>query len=199
MDLTRKARWVKDGHLTPDPIDSNYAGVVSRESVRIPFTYPALNELDIAAADIKSAYLRAPTFEKHYIICGSKFPLEYQGKVAIIKRALYGGKKAGYNYWKRMRTCMDHLVFEPCKADPNVWMRKAVKPSDGTEYWEYVLLYVDDALAISHCPKEVLEKKIGKYWIMKPTSIGQPKLYLGNKVSEVTLENGVTAWTFSSS
>ena len=78
-------------------------------------------------------------------------------------------------------------------------MRKAVKPSDGTEYWEYVLLYVDDALAISHCPKEVFEKKIGKYWIMKPTSIGQPKLYLGNKVSEVTLENGVTAWSFSSS
>ena len=35
MDFTRKARWVKDGHLTPDPVDSNYAGVVSRESVRI--------------------------------------------------------------------------------------------------------------------------------------------------------------------
>ena len=43
MDFTRKARWVKDGHLTPDPIDSNYAGVVSRESVRTALTYAALN------------------------------------------------------------------------------------------------------------------------------------------------------------
>ena len=35
MDFTRKARWVKDGHRTPDPDSSSYAGVVSRESIRI--------------------------------------------------------------------------------------------------------------------------------------------------------------------
>ena len=35
MDFTRKARWVKDGHCTPDPTTSAYAGVVSRESVRV--------------------------------------------------------------------------------------------------------------------------------------------------------------------
>ena len=33
MDFTRKARWVLDGHKTPDPIGSTFAGVVSRESV----------------------------------------------------------------------------------------------------------------------------------------------------------------------
>ena len=33
MDFTRKARWVKDGHQTANPIGSNYAGVVSRDSV----------------------------------------------------------------------------------------------------------------------------------------------------------------------
>ena len=32
MDFTRKARWVLDGHKTPDPVGSKYAGVVSRES-----------------------------------------------------------------------------------------------------------------------------------------------------------------------
>jgi hypothetical protein len=51
MDFTRKARWVLDGHKTPDPIGSTYAGVVSRESVRIAFTYAALNGLDVFAAD----------------------------------------------------------------------------------------------------------------------------------------------------
>ena len=92
---------------------------------------------------------------------------------------------------------MDHLGFKPCKADPDLWMRAAVKPTDGTSYWEYVLLYVDDALSVSHNPREVLEKEIGKYWTLKPDSIGAPKLYLGNKVSKVNLENGVSAWSFN--
>ena len=120
MDFTRKSRWVKDGHLTADPLESNFAGVVSRESVRIAFTYAALNELKVYAADIKSAYLQAPTSEKHYIICGEEFPMEHRGCIGIIKRALYGGKCAGADYWKHMRSCMNHIGFVPCKADPDV-------------------------------------------------------------------------------
>ena len=134
MDFTRKACWVKDGHLTKDPVESNYAGVVSQESVRIALTYAALNDLDVCCGDIKSAYLQAPSLEKHYIICGKEFPLEMQGRVAIIRRALYGGKSAGADYWKHMRTCMSHLGFCACTADPEVWMRSATKASDGTSY-----------------------------------------------------------------
>ena len=52
MDFIRKARWVSAGRKTPDPIRSTYAGVVSRESVRITFTYTALNDIDVFAADI---------------------------------------------------------------------------------------------------------------------------------------------------
>ena len=61
MDFTRKPRWVLDGHKTPDPVGSKYAGVVSRESVRIVFTYAALNDLDVCMADIRNAYLQSPT------------------------------------------------------------------------------------------------------------------------------------------
>ena len=39
MDFTRKARWVKDGHKTPDSTTSSFGGVVSRESIRIVLTY----------------------------------------------------------------------------------------------------------------------------------------------------------------
>ena len=60
MDFTRKARWVKDGHKTPTPENLTYAGVVSRESVRIALTYAALNEIGVVAADIKNAYLQPP-------------------------------------------------------------------------------------------------------------------------------------------
>ena len=57
MNFTRKARWVKHGHLTPDLDDSKYAGVVSRESVRIALTYAALYGIEVLAADIRNAYL----------------------------------------------------------------------------------------------------------------------------------------------
>ena len=70
MDFTRKYRWVKDGHRTPDPKESNYAGVVSRDSVRIALSYAALNDVDVTAADIQNYYLQATSSEKHYVICG---------------------------------------------------------------------------------------------------------------------------------
>ena len=198
MDFTRKARWVKDGHRTPQPDQSTFAGVVSRESVRIALTYAALNGIDVVAADIKNAYLQAPSSEKHYVICGAEFGLEHVGKVALIRRALYGGKSSGADFWKHLRSCMAHLGFTSCKADPDIWMREG-KKDDGSAYWEYVLLYVDDALCISNNAENVLRNEIGKYFVMKPGSIGPPKIYLGNKVSKVTLDNGVDAWSFSSS
>ena len=198
MDFTRKARWVKDGHRTPEPDQSTYAGVVSRESVRIALTYAALNGLNVAAADIKNAYLQAPSSEKHYVICGAEFGLENIGKVALIRRALYGGKSSGADFWKHLRSCMAHIGFNSCKADPDIWMRPAMK-DDGTAYYEYVLLYVDDALCCSMNPEHVLKNEIGRYFYIKEGSVGPPSIYLGNKVSKVTLDNDVEAWSLSSS
>ena len=91
IDFTWKGRWVKDGHLTPDLDDSKYAGVVSRESVKIALTYAVVDGIEVLAADIRNAYLQAPTSEMHYIICGPEFGMENIGKRALIIRALYGG------------------------------------------------------------------------------------------------------------
>jgi hypothetical protein len=198
MDFTRKARWVLDGHKTPNPIGSTYAGVVSRESVRIALTYAALNGLDVQAADIKNAFLQAPSSQKDYIICGPEFGLENAGKVALILRALYGGKSAGNDFRNHLRSCMRHLDFESCLADPDVWMRPALKP-DGSEYYEYVLLYTDDVLVVSTDCDTILRGGIGKYFELKEESIGPPKIYLGGHMRQVELENGVKAWAFSSS
>jgi hypothetical protein len=77
MDFNRtKARYVLDGHKTEAPAHSTYAGVVSRDSVRIALTYAALMGLDVIAADIRNAYLQALSSEKHYIICDVEFGLE---------------------------------------------------------------------------------------------------------------------------
>ena len=198
MDFTRKARWVLDGHKTPDPIGSTYAGVVSRESVRIALTYAALNDLDVFAGDIRNAYLQAPSSQKDYIICGPEFGLENVGRVALIHRALYGGKTAGRDFRNHLRSCMRHLDFISCPADPDVWMRPA-KKSDGSPYYEYVLLYVDDCLVISENAEDLLTNEIGRYFELKPNSVGPPKIYLGGRLRKVELENGAKAWAYSSS
>jgi len=64
MDFTHKARYVAQSCFAENNISgSTYAGVVSRESVRIVFTYAALHDLNIYAADMQNAYLQAPTSE----------------------------------------------------------------------------------------------------------------------------------------
>ena len=73
--------------------------------------------------------------------------VENEGKVALIHRALYGGKSAGRDFRNHLRSCMHHIGFKSCPADPDVWMRPAIK-SDGTNVYEYVLLYTDDSLSI---------------------------------------------------
>ena len=198
MSLERKARWVLDGHRTPDVDYSTYAGVVSRESVRIALTYAALNGLDVWGADIRNAYVQAPSSRKDYIVCGPEFGLENVGKPALIHRALYGGKTAGRDFRNHLRSCMDMLGFKPCRADPDVWMRAAQR-DDRFMYWEYVLLYTDDCLVISHKGEHVLREEIGKYFSLKEESVGEPNIYLGGKLRKVALENGLYAWVFGSS
>jgi hypothetical protein len=93
---------------------------------------------------------------------------------------------------------MLHMNFKPCTADPDVWIRSGVK-ADGLTYWQYVLLYTDDILAIMEEPEKFIREELGHYFKVKENSLGPPTQYLGNKVSQVTMENGVKCWSFSSS
>ena len=70
MDFTRKARFVANGEKTPNPKESTYSGVVSRERVRITFTYANLVGFNVLAAEIQNAYLQAPMNEKYWNTCG---------------------------------------------------------------------------------------------------------------------------------
>jgi hypothetical protein len=172
---------------------------VSRESVRIALTYAALNNLDVCACDIQNAYLQSPSSEKYNIVCGPEFGLENVGKCAKIIRALYGGKNAGADYWRHVRSAMgEEMGFISCKAEPDVWFRPSTK-EDGTDYYQYVLLYTDDILAIMENPETFIREELSNKFVVKPNSIGKPTQYLGNKVSYIQLENGRHAWSFSSS
>ena len=96
--MERKARWVEYIHKTPHPECSTFADVVSLESIIIALTYYILNEIPFFGAEIQNIYLKSPSLEKYYIICGPELDLDNKGKISIIVRALYGGKSIGADY-----------------------------------------------------------------------------------------------------
>ena len=157
MTLYCKARWVKDGHKTPEPSCYMYFGVVSRESIIIALICAALKNPPFFGADIQNSYIQAPTTEKHYIICGPEFGLKNVGKKAFIVCSLYGGKSDGADYWRHVHDVMDEILFASCKADPEVWIRPGTK-YDGIEYWQYVLLYIDGILAVMEEPEKFIRE-----------------------------------------
>ena len=126
MDFTWKAQWVKDGLKKADPLGSNYADVVSRDTVFIAFTYAALNDVDVCTADVMNTYIQATLLEEYYIICGPEFGAN-KGCIAVIIRSSYDGRCAGRDYWLHLHLCVKFLGFTPCKADSDLWMRLAKK------------------------------------------------------------------------
>jgi hypothetical protein len=113
-------------------------------------------------------------------------------------RALYGLHGSGAAFQNHLLAkLMTDLGFRSCKADPDVWMRKATTP-EGSYYYEYVLYYVDDTLVVSIYLKSILQKG-DKYFPMKPNLIAVPDIYLGAKISKAKLPNGTEAWAMISS
>ena len=186
MDFTRKARFVAGGHKTAPASSITYASVVSRESVRIAFMIAALNDLDVMAADIQGAYLNAPCREKVYTVCGSEFG-EHVGKVGVIKLALYALKSSGFAWRSHLAETLRSMDFSMCYADNDVWYRPAVN-ADQQEYYEYVLVYTDDILAISTKPGDILAT-LDQHYVLKPNSIGPPTQYLGAQIGKYTVND----------
>ena len=197
MDLTRKARFVAGGHLTEPPASITYSSVVSRDSVRIAFLLAALNNLDVLACDIGNAYLNAPCREKVWFVAGPEFGSR-RGTVIRIVRALYGLKSSGASWRTVFNNSIREMGFQPSIADPDVYIRPFAKP-DGFKYYEYILVYVDDVLIVSHAPEEHL-KVIQASYELNPSSIGSPTRYLGADVSKVQKPkdpSGREYWSFS--
>ncbi|KAI2499224.1 Reverse transcriptase (RNA-dependent DNA polymerase) [Fragilaria crotonensis] len=184
MDLTRKARFVAGGHMTEPPPSITYSCVVSRDSVRLAFLIAALNDLDITACDVGNAYLNAPCREKIWFVAGPEFGSR-QGTVIKVVRALYGLKSSGAAWRSMFNSTILEMGFAPTIADPDVYRRRANAKPDGFKYYEYILVYVDDVLIISHDTDSHL-KRIQASYDLNPDSIGPPTRYLGADVRRLT-------------
>ena len=106
--------------LILDSATSSFAGVVTRDNIRIALTHAAILGLPVLGANICNAYLQAPSSGKHFIICGPEFGIENEGRIALIHCALYKCKVAGRNFWYHLCDCMGQFGFTSSHTDPDV-------------------------------------------------------------------------------
>jgi len=57
----------------------------------------------------------------------------------IRARALYGLKPSGVAWRATLAQTMEQLGYMPTQADPDVWIKRALK-SDGTPYYKMMLI-----------------------------------------------------------
>lgn len=94
---------------------------------------------------------------------------------------------------------INQLGFVSTIVDPDVYRRKSTyKDANGTsvDYYELLLVYVDDVLVISKEPNEVM-KKIGNSFRLKD-GWNEPTSYLGAETFQHTRPNGKTCWALGS-
>ena len=103
-----------------------YSIFVSRDSVRLAFTIVALNSVDAMACDFENTYLNAMCCKKIWFEGGTECG-EDKGKVLIVVRALYGIKSAVSSWHAALAQVLKDLNFLSTLADPDVWIREAVR------------------------------------------------------------------------
>jgi hypothetical protein len=116
--------------------------------------------------------------------------------VALIVRALYGLKSSGAMWRAHFAATLREEGFQSSYGDPDVWFRPATTP-EGKDYYEYILVYVDDLLIISHKPKDFLDILEMKYKY-KLKDVGPPKRYLGAIIeNDYEYDVGLKGWSMS--
>ena len=160
------------------------------------FLIAALNVLDILADDIQNAFLEAPTEETIFFYAGDEWKSD-KDKVVVVVRALYGLKSSALQFRNHLAdTLGNHLGFKSSLADPDLWYKPCVDDK-GFEYYSYILVYVDDLLIIDKAPKRFMDQIQEKFKV-KPSSIEEPKSYLGADISKVYYNDGSHAWCMGS-
>ena len=114
----------------------------------------------------------------------------------IVKMALYGLKSSGSAFRAKLAGALHDLLYVPSKADPDVWIRPAVRPN-GSEYYEMALCYVDDVLVIAVKLMKTMDG-IRAVFKLEGNKAENPDMYLRASLSELETADGTKCWTMSS-
>ena len=153
-----------------------------------------MNDLNTLACDTQNSHLTAQCREKAHTVAGPEFGSE-QGSVMLVKRALHGLKLSGAAFRSHLVKTVWDLGHQPTKANPDVWLKPAVKAS-GFKCDEMVLCYVDDAIAMSEHPMQTI-KGIKATFKLKGDEVEALEMCLGGDIKQVDTGSDAKCWTLS--
>jgi hypothetical protein len=73
---------------------------------------------------------------------------------------------------------------------------RAAKKSNGDEYYEYILTYVDNCLIVSQDSGRIISSLEQEYYY-ELKDVGEPKRYLGTKIGKYSFPDSMSAWYMS--
>ena len=97
----------------------------------------ALNGLDIMSCDLENAYLNATNRENIWFEGGIDC-IEDKSNVLFVVRALYGLNSVGSAWRAVLAEALVQLGLKSTRADPDVWIRAAIR-LDGGKYYIFYL------------------------------------------------------------
>ena len=134
--------------------------------------------------------MTATITKKIFNVLGNEWSSD-TGKKSIIYCTLYVLKSDEAVLLKLFSDCMRHVGYNICPADLYIWIKLKVD-SDNDRYYSYILFHVDDILVVYHNAMTMLNNN-NKYFKLKPDSICDTEIYLGDNLCYHSSNNGVYA------
>src|ERR1700759_2959721 len=179
-DGRKRARLVAKGFSQIPGIDfeDTFSPVARYETVRILLATAALDDWELEALDVKTAFLYGSLDEKLYMEQPSGFVIkEHEGKVYRLKKALYGLKQASLAWNKAANDSLEKLGFNKLKSNAGIYILQ------DAGIILVIVLYVDNVLFMGNNRDSLMEKKrlFMKKWECR--DLGPVSEYLGMSIT----------------
>jgi len=152
--------------------------VAHYETIRLLFAISVLENWDIEALDVKTAFLYGDLEADVYMTQPEGYVVKNQEKkVYKLVKAIYGLKQASWAWNKQADKSLKGLGFDRCLSDSGVYIRKKDKSI------LVVVLYVDDILFMGSDSSELQKAKQAFMKLWECRDLGKVKDYLGMRIN----------------
>ena len=165
--------WGEDYHETFSP-------VACFESIRYLLVHAALEDWDIEAMDVKTAFLNGDLEEEIYMEQPEGWAVKGKEKyVCLLKKAIYGLKQASRQWNAKIHKSLLDLGFSRTYSDAGVYVYRR----QGGDFTLIVVLYVDDLLLFGDDTSQIAQLKRALKKQYKMTDLGPVQRFLGLRIT----------------
>lgn len=156
-----KARLVAKGYSQQHGIDYDlvFAPVIKSQTFRISMSIASKQKMTVKHFDVKTAFLNGVIDEEFYMRQPPGFVEEGKEEFAcLLNRSLYGLKQAARSWNLALDETLSTLGFKKNRADECLYHKQ-----DEDGHGCYLLIYVDDIIAVSKSVTLIDRVKLTKY------------------------------------